>query len=82
MGGTYRDSSSGFEARVEVAGGKHLRATYSGGESLIFVPTSPTRFRTPYGGLGIVFRLEEGRAAGMSLERSGQSQRDELKRVP
>jgi pimeloyl-ACP methyl ester carboxylesterase len=82
LAGTYRDSRSGFEARVEVAGGKHLRASYPGGETLIFVPTSPIRFRTPYGGLGLVFRLEEGRAVGVGLERSGQSQGDELKRVP
>ena len=76
------DGSSGFEMRVEVNGGKYLRASYSDGGALIFVPTSPTRFRTPYGGYGLVFRLEEGRAAGVGLERSGQSQGDDLKRVP
>lgn len=79
--GTYREES-GFEVRIEVAEGKHLRASYSdGGAPLVFVPTSPTRFRTPYGGLGLVFRLEEGKAVAVGLERGGESQGPELKRV-
>jgi pimeloyl-ACP methyl ester carboxylesterase len=80
--GTYRDSTSGFETRVEVAGGKHLRASFSDGGALIVVPTSPTRFRPAYGGLDLIFRVEEGKAAGLAFERSGQPQGEELKRVP
>jgi pimeloyl-ACP methyl ester carboxylesterase len=82
VAGTYRDSTAGFEVRFDVVDGKHLRANYSDGGGALFVPTSPTRFRAPYGGLGVVFRLEGGRAAGVSLERAGQPQGTELKRVP
>lgn len=83
LAGTYR-SKSGWEVRVDAIGGNRLRGRSSDGETLIFVPTSPTRFRGAYGfaaGLGIVFRLEEGRAAALTVEQGGQVQ-DELARVP
>ncbi|HEX3129197.1 MAG TPA: alpha/beta hydrolase, partial [Thermoanaerobaculia bacterium] len=79
--GTYREES-GFEVSFDVVDGKHLRASFSDGQPpLVFVPTSPTRFRAPYGGLGITFRVEEGKAVGVGLEQGGQSQGGELKRV-
>jgi pimeloyl-ACP methyl ester carboxylesterase len=82
LAGTYRNSEAGFEVRFDVVDGKHLRATYSDGGGSLFVPTSPVRFREAYGGLGIVFRLEEGRPAGVGLLRSGERQGPELTRVP
>lgn len=79
--GTYREES-GFEVSFEVVEGKHLQASYSDGTPpMVFVPISPTRFRTPYGGLAITFRVEEGKAVGVALERGGESQGLELKRV-
>jgi pimeloyl-ACP methyl ester carboxylesterase len=82
LAGTYRSSEAGFEVRFDVVEGKHLRATYSDGGGSLFVPTSPTRFRTPYGGLGIAFRLEENRPVAVGLERGGEKQGPELTRVP
>ncbi|MES1240887.1 MAG: alpha/beta fold hydrolase [Acidobacteriota bacterium] len=79
--GTYR-GESGFEVSFAVVEGNHLQASFSDGSAtLVFVPTSPVRFRAPYGGLGLTFRLEEGRAVAVGLERGGQSQGPELKRV-
>jgi hypothetical protein len=82
LAGTYREGISGYEARVEVVGGKSLRARFSDGETLLLVPTSPTRFRTVYDRLTLVFRVEDGRAAGLTLERLGQPQGQEMARVP
>jgi pimeloyl-ACP methyl ester carboxylesterase len=78
--GTYRDGS-GYEGRVEVVDGKRLRVRFSDG-TVVYLPTSPTRFRTAYGTSGLVFRMEGGRAVAMGLERSGQVEGEELKRVP
>lgn len=83
LAGTYR-SKSGWEVRMDAAGGNRLRGRSSDGETLIFVPVSPTRFRGAYGftaGIAVVFRLEEGRAAALTVEQGGQVQ-DELARVP
>jgi fermentation-respiration switch protein FrsA (DUF1100 family) len=82
LAGIYREGISGYEARVEVVGGKRLRARFSDGGTLLLVPISPTRFRTVYDRLTVVFRLEEGRAAGLSLERYGQPLGGEMTRVP
>lgn len=79
--GTYREAS-GFEVRFDVVEGRHLRASYSdGAPPMDFVPTSPTRFREPYGGLAIAFHLEEGEAVSVGLERGGQGEGPVLKRV-
>jgi pimeloyl-ACP methyl ester carboxylesterase len=83
--GTYRSERYGFDARVEVAGGNRLRVHLNDGSPpLLFVPTSPTRFRADGYGAGLVlsFRLEEGRAAGLTPERSGEALGEEMKRVP
>jgi pimeloyl-ACP methyl ester carboxylesterase len=82
LAGIYREGISGYEARVEVVGGKSLRARFSDGGTLLLVPTSPTRFRTVYDRLTLVFRVEDGRAAGLTLERFGQPQGQEMARVP
>jgi pimeloyl-ACP methyl ester carboxylesterase len=81
LAGTYRESQGGFEARIDRIGGK-LRARYSDGSVDLFVPTSATRFRTANGGFSLVFRLEEGRAAALSMERSGEPLGGEMPRVP
>jgi hypothetical protein len=81
LAGTYRESRGGFEARIDRLGGK-LRARYSDGSVDLFVPTSATRFRTANGGFSLVFRLEEGRAAALSMERSGEPLGGEMPRVP
>lgn len=78
--GTYRDSS-GYEGRVEVVDGKRLRVRFLDG-SAVLLPTSPTRFRTAYGTLTLVFRLEGGRGVAMGVEQAGQIEGEELKRVP
>jgi hypothetical protein len=82
LAGTYREDISGYEARVEVVGGKSLRARFSDGGTLLLVPTSPTRFRTVYDRLTLVFRVEEGRSAGLTLERLGEKLGGEMTRVP
>lgn len=80
LAGTYREAS-GFEVRFDVVEGTHLRASYSdGAPPEVFIPTSATRFRTSNGGLVIAFRLEDGQAVGVGLERGG-NQGPELKRV-
>lgn len=84
LAGTYRAGQAGWEVRVDVVAGNRLRARTSDGEILLFVPTSPTRIRGTYGfgaGLALVFRLEEGRAVGLTLEQGGTVQGEELKRV-
>jgi pimeloyl-ACP methyl ester carboxylesterase len=77
LAGTYRDGKSGWEVRVDAVGGNRLRVHTSDGETMLYVPTSPTRFRGNYGfGAGIVldFRLEDGRAAGVTVVREGERQ--------
>jgi pimeloyl-ACP methyl ester carboxylesterase len=81
--GTYRAGEGGWELRVDVINGKHLRISASDGLTLLFVPTSPTTFRGDYGkaaGIAVSFRLEEGRAAAITLTRGDKP--EELKRVP
>ncbi len=79
--GTYRESS-GFEVSFDVVDGKHLRASFVDGKPpVVFVPISSTRFREPYGGLGLAFHLEDGKAVSVGIERGGQPQGLELKRV-
>ena len=80
--GTYREEKGGYEARLEVFGGNHLRARYSDGSADLFLPTSPTRLRTIDGGFALVFRMEGGRAVGMTMEQAGQPVGGEMKRVP
>ena len=85
LAGTYRGANGGWEVRVDAIGGNRLRARTSDGETLLFIPTSPTRFRGTYGfgaGLSLVFRLEEGRAVGLAPEQGGQPLGEELTRVP
>jgi pimeloyl-ACP methyl ester carboxylesterase len=82
LAGTYRESKGGFEARLEVFGGNRLRARYSDGTADLFVPTSPTRFRTASDGYNLVFRMERGRVVGMTMEQAGQPAGGEMKRVP
>ena len=79
LAGTYR--AEGIEVSIDVIGGNRLRGRTADGEALVFVPTSPTRFRND-SGMTIVFRVEEGRAAGLTVERGGTPQGEELKRVP
>lgn len=80
--GTYRESRGGFEARLDVVGGNRLRARYSDGSADLFLPTSATRFRTANGGFALVFRVEGGRAAALTMEQSGQPVGGEMQRVP
>ncbi|MFL6201466.1 MAG: alpha/beta fold hydrolase [Thermoanaerobaculia bacterium] len=83
--GTYRESQGGFEARLDVIGsigGKRLRARYSDGSAALFLPTSATRFRTANGGFALVFRMEGGRAAALTMEQSGEPVGGEMLRVP
>jgi len=78
LAGTYRDEKSGWEVRVDAVGGNRLRVRTSDGETMLYVPTSPTRFRGSYGfGVGIVL---EFRPEGVTVVREGE--RQELKRVP
>jgi hypothetical protein len=83
--GTYRESQGGFEARLDVVGsigGKRLRARYSDGSTGLFVPTSATRFRTANGSFSLVFHMEGGRAAALTMEQLGQPVGGEMQRVP
>lgn len=83
LAGTYRDSASGFEARVEPFDGNRLRVHYSDEGVGIYLPTSATRFRSPHGtGSTLVFRMEAGRPAGLILEQHGQPLGGEMLRVP
>jgi pimeloyl-ACP methyl ester carboxylesterase len=83
LAGTYRNGKSGWELRVDTIGGNRLRVRSSDGETMIYVPTAPTRFRGNYGwGAGVVldFRLEGDRAAGLTVTQDGERQ-GEMKRV-
>ncbi|MFP5284769.1 MAG: alpha/beta fold hydrolase, partial [Thermoanaerobaculia bacterium] len=82
LAGTYRESKGGFEARLEVFGGNKLRARYSDGLADLFVPISPARFRTASDGYNLVFRVEAGRAAALTMEQAGQPVGGEMLRVP
>ncbi|MES1240888.1 MAG: alpha/beta fold hydrolase [Acidobacteriota bacterium] len=82
LAGTYHESRSGYEARVEPAGGNRLRVRFPDAGTRLFVPTSPTRFRTAYDRLTLSFRMVDGRAVGLMVEQAGEPWSEEMTRVP
>jgi pimeloyl-ACP methyl ester carboxylesterase len=69
--GTYLHRESGRDVRIEVLGSV-LRGSF-GDESLVLVPTSPSRFRVEGlpPGYALVFQPAEGRPATLTLEQPG-----------
>lgn len=81
--GTYHSDRLGEDVILDVLGKNRLRVRFQSGDPLLFVPTSPTRFRAEGLGPGVILTLsltDGGRATAAVLEEPG-SPNLELTRV-